>query len=195
MTRPATYIIISRMSLSNKGTGAGGANTNITGKKFEDKTDNLSVLLLAGYVKKDYYLYKSFDDKTITYLSQRGLKKYMNTMYNIDIFRNPDEAYIIEYKNGKKVIKILEKKNQNGEGSVETKLWAGPSLKREYEIIIVNNFEVQYSYTVNDFLKQCILSNKKKYEVLNIILKENDIAVFFGDDEDYFELLNKWVNS
>jgi len=164
------------MSLSNKGTGAGGANTNITGKKFEDKTDNLSVLLVAGYVKKDYYLYKSFDDKTITYVSQRGLKKYMNAMYNIDIFRNPDEAYIIEYKNGKKVIKILE-------------------LKREYEIILGNNFEVKYSYTVNDFLKQSILSNKKKYEVLNIILQENNICVFFGDDEDYFELLNKWVNA
>ncbi len=116
-------------------------------------------------------------------------------MYNIDIFRNPDEAYIIEYKDGKKVIKILEKKNQNSEGSVETKLWAGPSLKREYEIILGNNFDVQYSYTVNDFLKQCILSNKKKYEVLNIILKENDIQVFFGDDEDYFELLNKWIDS
>lgn len=183
------------MSLSNKGTGAGGANTNITGKKFEDKTDNQSILLLAGYVKKNYYLFKSFDYKTITYLTQRGLKKYMNTMYNIDIFRNPDEAYIIEYKDGKKVIKILEKKNQNSEGSVETKLWAGPSLKREYEIILGNNFDVQYSYTVNDFLKQSILSNKKKYEVLNIILKENDIQVFFGDDEDYFELLNKWIDS
>lgn len=74
-------------------------------------------------------------------------------------------------------------------------MWAGPSLKREYEIILGNNFDVQYSYTVNDFLKQCILSNKKKYEVLNIILKENDIQVFFGDDEDYFELLNKWIDS
>jgi hypothetical protein len=151
---------------SNKGTGAGGANTNITGKKFEDKTDNLSILLLARYDKKDYYVYKSFEDKTITYVSQRWLKKYMNEKYNIDIFRNPDEAYIIEYKNGKKVIKILEKKNQNGEGSVETKLWAGPSLKREYEIIIGNNFEVQYSYTVNDFLKQSILSNKKNTRYL-----------------------------
>ena len=154
------------MSLSNKGTGAGGANTNITGKKFEDKTDNISVLLFEGYVKKDYYLYKSFDDKTITYVSQRGLKKYMNMMYNIDIFRNPDEAYIIDYKNGKKVIKILEKKNQSCEGSVETKLWTGPSLKREYEIIIGNNFEVHYCYTVNDFLKQSILSNKKNMRYL-----------------------------
>lgn len=184
------------MSLLNKGTGAGGANTNFTGKKFEDKTNNESVLLLDGYVKKYYYLYKTFDDKTITYVSQRGLKKYMKKKYNIDIFRNPDEAYIIEYKNGKKVVKILEKKNQNGEGSVETKLWAGPSLKREYEIILGNNFEVQYSYSVNDFLKQCLLSNKTKYEVLfNIILKENDICVFFGDDTDYFVLLNKWIIS
>ena len=116
--------------------------------------------------------------------------------YNIDIFRNPDEAYIIEYKNGKKVLKILEKKNQNGEGSVETKLWAGPSLKREYEYILGNNFEVQYSYSVNDFLKQCLLSNKTKYEILfNVILKENDICVFFGDDADYFVLLNKWIIS
>lgn len=195
MTKPIDIIIL-RMSLPNKGTGAGGANTNFTGKKFEDKTNNESVLLLDGYVKKDYYLYKTFDDKTITYVSQRGLKKYMMKKYNIDIFRNPDEAYIIEYKNGKKVLKILEKKNQNGEGSVETKLWAGPSLKREYEYILGNNFEVQYSYSVNDFLKQCLLSNKAKYEILiNVILKEKDICVFFGDDADYFVLLNKWIIS
>jgi len=29
-------------------------------------------------------------------------------------------------------IKIVEKKEQNVEGSVETKLWSSPSLKREY---------------------------------------------------------------
>lgn len=149
------------MSLHNKGTGAGGANTNITWKKFEDKTDNHSVLLLYGYVKKDYYLYKSFNDKTIIYILQRGLKKYMKTMYNIDIFRNPYEAYIIDYKNGKKVIKNIREKESIGEGSVETKLWVCPSLKREYELVIGNNFEVQYSYTVNDFRKKCILSNIK----------------------------------
>lgn len=82
-------------------------------------------------------------------------------MYNIDIFRNPYEAYIIDYKNGKKVIKNIREKESIGEGSVETKLWVCPSLKREYELVIGNNFEVQYSYTVNDFRKKCILSNIK----------------------------------
>lgn len=36
----------------------------------------------------------------------------MKNKYNINLFRCPDEAYIIEYTNGKKVIKILEKKNK-----------------------------------------------------------------------------------
>jgi len=55
---------------------------------------------------------------------------YMKNKYNIELFRCPDEAYIIEYTSGRKVIKILEKKEQNVEGSVETKLWSGPSLKK-----------------------------------------------------------------
>lgn len=54
----------------------------------------------------------------------------MKNNYNINLFRNPDEAYIIKYNTGKKIIKILEKKEQHIEGSVETKLWSGPSLKR-----------------------------------------------------------------
>ena len=52
----------------------------------------------------------------------------MKYKYNISMFRCPDEAYIIEYKNGKIQVKILEKKEQNVEGSVETKLWAGVAL-------------------------------------------------------------------
>jgi len=34
----------------------------------------------------------------------------MKNKYGIDLFRYPDEVYIIEYNNCKKVIKILEKK-------------------------------------------------------------------------------------
>jgi len=36
----------------------------------------------------------------------------MKNKYNIELFRCPDEAYIIEYTSGRKVIKILEKKNK-----------------------------------------------------------------------------------
>ena len=104
----------------NKGTGAGGANTNFYGKKFEEKTNNQHRLLEDGYTKNsftknpkkayDYYLSKTFEDKTIVFVLQNGLKIYMKKKYNIELFRCPDEAYIIEYNTGKKVIKILENK-------------------------------------------------------------------------------------
>jgi len=190
--------------ITNKGTGAGGANTNYYGKKFEEKTNNEQRLLEMGYIKAsftqkpkkayDYYLLKTFETKTIVFVLQNGLKMYMKNKYNIDLFRCPDEAYIIEYTNGKKVIKILEKKEQNVEGSVETKLWSGPSLKREYELALGNDFTVFYGFCVSEFLKQKLISNDKKYTILNTIFNENNITVLFGDDENYFETFDMWLN-
>ena len=189
----------------NKGTGAGGANTNYYGKKFEDKTNNEQRLLENGYSKSsfskkpkkayDYYLSKTFDDKTIIFVLQHGLKTYMKKKYNIELFRYPDEAYIIEYNSGRKVIKILEKKEQNVEGSVETKLWSGPSLKREYELVLGSDFEVFYGFCVSNFLKNKLVSNKKKYKILNKIFIETNIDVLFGNDENYFETFDIWFNN
>jgi len=189
----------------NKGTGAGGANTNYYGKRFEEKTNNQQRLLDMGYTKhsfiknpkkaNDYYLSKSVEDKIIVFVLQNGLKMYMKNKYNIELFRCPDEAYIIEYTSGRKVIKILEKKEQNVEGSVETKLWSGPSLKREYEIVLGAEFEVFYGFCVSDFLKNKLISNEKKYTILNTILHENNISVLFGDDEHYFERFDAWFSN
>ena len=189
----------------NKGTGAGGANTNLYGKKFEDKTNNQERLVEIGYVKNsyakkqkkanDYYLSKTFEDKTVVFVLQNGLKTYIKYKYNIDMFRCPDEAYIIEYTSGRKVIKILEKKEQNVEGSVETKLWSGPSLKREYELVLDGKFEVYYGFCVSEFLKKKLTSNDKKYTILNTIFQENNIEVLFGDDENYFETIDTWFNN
>lgn len=158
----------------NRGTGAGGANTNYYGKRFEEKTNNQQRLLEMGYTKKsftkktkkayDYYLSKTFEDKTIVFVLQNGLQMYMKNKYNIDLFRCPDEAYIIEYTSGRKVIKILEKKEQNVEGSVETKLWSGPSLKREYELVLGAEFEVFYGFCVSEFLKNKLISNEKNIQ-------------------------------
>ena len=55
----------------------------------------------CGYKKlsgKNSYLYKNFEDKSIQFFKQRSFTKYMNNK-NINIFRHPDEAYIIKYKN------------------------------------------------------------------------------------------------
>jgi len=191
--------------VKNKGYGAGGSNTNYYGKKFEEKTSNFKNLLLNGYTKKsfkskpkkehDYYLCKKFDDKVITYVSQIAFKKYMKIKYDIDMFRYPDEAYIIEYNQGKHYIKILEKKNQNVEGSIENKLWCGPSFKREYELVLGSKFNVEYAFCVSKFLKDKIISHNTKYVVLNTILKESDIIVLYGDDKNYFKLLELWFNN
>ena len=89
----------------------------------------------------------------------------------------------------------MEKKEQNVEGSVDTKLWSGPSLKREYELVLGDKFEVHYGFCVNNFLQKKIMSDKPKYKFLNIILKENNIEVLFGDDEKYFIDLEKWYNN
>ena len=193
-----------QLIIINKGTGAGGANTNYYGKKFEEKTNNQQRLLEMGYTKNsftqkpkkeyDYYLSKTFEDKIIVFVLQHGLKMYMKNKYNINLFRCPDEAYIIEYTSGRKVIKILEKKEQKVEGSVETKLWSGPSLKREYELVLGADFEVDYGFCVSEFLKNKLVSNGKKYTILNEIFNENNITVLFGDDENYFETFDTWFN-
>lgn len=190
---------------TNKGKGAGGANTNYYGKKFEEKINNQSRLLEQGYQtnsytkqkqkKKvnNYCLSKIFEDKTVVFALQSGFKTYMKEKYNIEMFRCPDEAYIIEYTNGKKVIKIIEKKHQNVDGSVETKLWACPSLKREYQLVLGDDFEVDYCVCVSKFLEKKMNSAEKKYSILNRILGENNISVLFGDNENYFETLDKWL--
>lgn len=179
----------------NKGIGAGGMNTNYYGKKFEEKTNNEQRLLEMKYIKNNYYLSKISEDRINIFVQQKNLKKYMKNKYNIELFRCPDEAYIIEYSNGKKIIKILEKKEQRVEGSVETKLWAGPSLKREYELVLGDNFEVFYGFCINSFLQKKLNSSEKKYMILNTILNENNIDVLFGDDENYFEMLDIWINN
>jgi len=40
-----------------------------------------------------------------------------------------------------------------------------------------------------------LTSNEKKYIILNTIFNENDIDVLFGDNDDYFETLDKWLNN
>jgi hypothetical protein len=194
------------IKIVNRGTGAGGSNTNYYGKKFEDKTNNEINLLMNGFNKisfiknpkksNDYYVSKEYDDKIVIFLIQGGLKKYMNKFYNIKLERNPDEAYLIKYKDGirKTTLKILEKKEQHVEGSVEIKLWSGPSLKREYEIYLGDRFNVEYCYCLNNFLEYKFKSDKKKYLTLKKILHESNINILYGDNENYFELLNNWIN-
>ncbi len=197
MPKTITNVIV------NKGTKAGGKNTNYYGKKFEEKTDNETRLLEQGYEKivlnKDskygYYLFKTFEDKTITFVSQNGLKEFIKDKYDIELFRCPDEAYIIEYKDGKNKMLILEKKEQRVAGSVDTKLLSGPIFREEYEEALEGKFEVVYAFCVSEYLQNKIMSNEKKYIIFNKLMKKHNIEILFGDDENYFNTFDVWFNN
>jgi hypothetical protein len=185
----------------NRGTGAGGKNTNMNGKNFEDRTSNYDNLIKDNFqkikindTKFGYYLYKKNDDCEIYYCKQSGLKSLLKEKFSLTIFRVPDEAYIIIKNNGEKFLVIIEQKNQNGEGSVETKLWAAPALKREYEISLKEQFRVYYTFIFNIFYENKIKSDVIKYKILLKIFLENNINYFYGEEEDYFNKFNEWLN-
>jgi hypothetical protein len=140
--------------------------------------------------------------KSEVFVLQAGMKRYMMMRYGVQMFRFPDEAYIIETRSGSETrltVKILEKKEQQVQGSVDIKLWAGPSLKREYELVLQPDMppgctvEVHYGFCLSTFLADKLKSDKKKYTTLKTILGEHNIAVLFGDDANYFERLDAWT--
>ena len=184
--------------MANRGTGAGGANTNVFGKLFEHKTNNESRLIDAGFVRKnipgkrgvyDYYLEK----ENIVYLTQGGLKSYFAHFFDKPMVRCPDEAYLFLGQRNK--LKILEKKNQNVAGSVDTKLLAARGFIDEYEYLLGDQFEVHYGFCISSFLKKDYIKDCEKSKALRYINQKHGISVLFGDDDDYFETLDTWINS
>ena len=89
----------------------------------------------------------------------------------------------------------MEKKQQNGEGSVDIKLLACSMLREEYEIALDYKFEVEYAFCVSKFLQNKITSQEKKYIIFNTLMKRHRISILFGDDENYFETLDEWLKN
>jgi hypothetical protein len=108
--------------------------------------------------------------------------------------RAPDEAYLI--KNGDNyTLKILEKKNQNTAGSVDTKLLAGRGFIDEYEFLLGDNFTVRYAFCISEFLKKHYIADCVKAKALRHINEKYGIVVLFGDDANYYEKLDAWISS
>jgi len=188
------------IKVSKKLSKSGGKMTTNNGTAFEKLTNNENNLIYNGYVKNimnnnkhGYYYSKTDEDLEILYFLQNGFKLYMKNTYNINIFRRPDEVYIVKY-NDKTNVKILEKKVQFVNGSVETKLWSAYMLKQEYQIFLGDDFSVHYGFCLNDFFKQKLESKDEKYKILKQMFNEYDISVLYGEDDDYYNNLNEWIN-
>jgi hypothetical protein len=184
----------------NRGTGAGGAATNISGKTFEEKTSNEARLLNAGWTrhsipgsKGKFSYFLQSPDGANTFVSQGGLKAYAAAYWSKELFRCPDEAYISSGPLGL-TLKILEKKNQTVSGSVDQKLCDGAWFKEEYAECLGNTVaSVDYAFCLSKFLKEEYQSTTKKWATMRILHQRHGIAVLFGDDADYFGRLDQWI--
>ena len=168
--------------ISNKGTGAGGKNTNINGLSYEeitDLSDNYKIVKNNknfNEIKFDNY------EKIFISASKYLLFKYMEmkNKLNKNIFpaagcKRPDEVYIDELN---KNIYIIEKKYQQGGGSADEKLQTGV-FKKNHFFELFTDYKINYYYCLSDWFKKDEYKSVLKYN------EDNNIKIFWGNDPDY----------
>ena len=201
----ANSIKILNRGTKHRGTGAGGANTNKNGLRFEEKTSiekylvdkKYNKICMKGSNKKCYYYKFDDKDKEIIYFTKGGFKMYFRENFDICTYKEPDEGYLI-IKNDNYYLKILEKKNQNVSGSVEEKLKTGDFVRQEYELMINDNskkikFDVSFAFCVSKYLQDKLTSDIPKYININKIMKKQNIEIFYGEENYYFDKLYQWI--
>jgi hypothetical protein len=171
----------------NKGTGAGGANTNVNGLSYEDKTnlETLYTVLKTEKIDKNtelktikfpnYELSLINANKSKLYKYLKGINEKNTTLQPAAGCKEPDEAYI---DNVRKTIFIIEKKFQQTEGSVDEKIQTGPFKKFHYSQQFPN-YKIHYIYCLSDWFKRAEYASVLDY------LLNNDIPIFWGNDENY----------
>ena len=172
--------------IKNKGTGAGGSNTNKNGLSYEKLTDLDDRITILEESKIGIKI--KFDDKGCL-VKTKCLFKYMKDEINTNIekahgCKNPDECYIDE---SLKHIFIIEKKYQQCSGSVCEKiqtpdfnLWQYSRTFPKYNII--------YIYCLSDWFKQNCIAELEYLDFKNI-------RYFWGSSETYKDdIINFIIN-
>lgn len=167
--------------------------------EFQRKTDIVPYLLSIGFVDSPQgpgatgIVLKRGQQ---VYVSKEAFKPFFQDRYGIMPYRSPYEAYVT-YSNDpeqKTVVKLLEKKQGGGNGALEPKLWTSISWKKEYEITLGEAFCVDYAICLDSDLEvQFKNLNIRKFTVVNTLLNENHIPLFFGEQADYLKQLNTWA--
>lgn len=181
----------SNTNIKNRGTGAGGANTNKNGLSYEtltDLSDRFTVIKHDTNHKKII-----FNNSNIEFISTSQFKmfKYMDegnkrdkSIMKAHGCKNPDECYINEET---KTMFIIEKKFQQTAGSVcekiqtpDFKIWQYQRTFPEYKIV--------YIYCLSIWFKtNCIAEIE--------YLKHKKIQMYWGNSETYKEdIINYMIN-
>lgn len=157
--------------------GIGGANTNLTGLKFEQRIDAKKAFdKLKGYeVKGNDILFNG--EKVAELYKKAQLYNVFLKRFNID-WKNhigrrllPDEAIFVLKHN---TLYIVEKKFQHGAGSVDEKLQTCQFKLMQYRKLLANaKIRVEYGYVLNDWFK-----NNSYKDVLDYIRSSNCFYFF-----------------
>ena len=170
---------------------------------FRHFTNNVSYLYSCGFQELSQV---SSSGATVGFLLKKGqhvylskdvFKSFFAERYGITLFRSPCEAYVIlpERDGDLIVVKIVEKKAQiENSGSFEPKIWSSISLKKEYEITLGERFHVEYAVCLNSVLEvQYKNLNIRKSNIIQALMQENKVPLFFGEQPDYLRQLNAWT--
>ena len=184
--------LVSSLTIANRGTGAGGSNTNKTGLSYEVLTDLSTNYIVSD--KGDYWKYIRFRDQQprdfVTFPKKSGLMKYMKQVSpDLDIngmhgTKQPDECYLDEDEC--KLI-IIEKKFQQTTGSVVEKLQTCDAKKWQYSRLFPD-YKVFYVYCLSEWFKD---NAKAELEYLDY----KKVPYFWGNEENYKTKMINFISS
>ena len=164
--------------IKNKGTGAGGANTNKNGLPYENLTDlNTHIEVIKTNKNSTTIRFINYDTELEKPNGKTGLFKVLSKYLDESVekghgCRQPDECYI-NIKNKK--IYIIEKKFQQTNGSVIEKLQT-PEFKIWNYSQMFPDFTIVYVYCLSDYFKEHAKAEleylkKKKLVYFGVIVK------------------------
>ena len=175
--------------IQNKGTGAGGSNTNKNGLPYEKLTDLNDCFTTIEKNKISSKIRFNKYENIFIRTKQSQFFKYMENHIDKNIkkahgCKNPDECYINE---NTKTIFIIEKKFQQVSGSVCEKIQS-PDFKLWQYNRTFPKYNIVYIYCLSEwFKKNC------EAEIEYLFFKQ--IPVFWGNSDTYKDdIINFIVN-
>lgn len=177
----------------NRGHGAGGAGTNKNGLPYEAITDLTTHFTEVATDKTDktckQMQFHQHPNLTYTYCLQAQVLKMMQAKGYLDTevatahgCKRPDECILDDEKN---IIFIIEKKFQEVNGSVCEKIQTGAFKLYHYKRLFPKH-RVIYLYCLSDWFKTNCIAELE-------YLKNENIPVFYGNDEDYKDKLIQFI--
>ena len=175
------------IKIKNKGTGAGGSNTNKNGLPYERITSlDTDIEIIKKHTNSNTIKFKISNTEFEKPNKKGGLFKVLSEYLDENIekgkgYKQPDECYI--NMNGKKIF-IIEKKFQQTNGSVDEKIQT-PEFKIWNYSEMFPEFKIVYIYCLSNYFTP--FKAELKY------LKLKKVPVFWGDSKTYKDDIIKFI--